>query len=87
MENKTQTIPNLIVIDKEWVEAEIKKIVDEHNSTDDDDEKSHYITKIVMLKFVINNSTPLSAIIENVMKGILMDLNEFKQNGKSKKRK
>jgi hypothetical protein len=70
MKNKKQTIPNLIVIDKEWVENEIKKLVDTHNSTDDDDEKSYYITKIIMLKFVINNSTPLSAIIENLMKGI-----------------
>jgi hypothetical protein len=69
MENKTQTIPNLIVIDKEWVENEIKKLIDEHNSTDDD-EKSYCITKINLLQFVLNNSSPLSPIIEDVMEVI-----------------
>ena len=65
MEMKIQTIPNLIVIDKDWLEKEIKKLSTEHNSTIDDDEKSHCITKIIMLNFIVNNSYPLSPIVED----------------------
>lgn len=61
----TQTIPNLIVIDKDWLDKEIQKLVDEHNSTNDDDEKSYCITKITLLQFIVTNSYPLSSIVED----------------------
>ena len=62
---KQQTIPNLIVIDKDWLEKEIQKLVDEYNSTNDDDQKIYCIAKITSLNFIVNNSYPLGPIVED----------------------
>ena len=71
MEMKIQLIPNLIVIDKEWLETEIERT------------KNGIYDAHLVLKSVLNDSYPLSPIMEDAAKecrsfeGLLMDLKEF----------
>jgi hypothetical protein len=58
----TQLPENCIVVDKEMLEEEMKKLVDKHNATDDEEEKSYLLTKYSLLQSVIDNSYPLTPI-------------------------
>ena len=53
MEMKIQLIPNLIVIDKEWLKTEIERT------------KSGIYDAHLVLKSVLSNSYPLSQIVED----------------------
>ena len=61
----TQLPENLIVVDREWLQEELKKLIDEHNSTKDEDDKSLCITKYTMLQHVKDYSYPLTPILED----------------------
>jgi hypothetical protein len=67
MTEHKQLPSNLLVIDSEWLGKIMQKLVDEHNSTDDEDDKSLCITKYTMLKYVKNNSYQLTPILEDAM--------------------
>lgn len=60
----TQLPENLIVVDREWLDKQMKKLVDEHNSTDDEDDKSLCITKYTMLQHVKDYSYQLTPILD-----------------------
>jgi hypothetical protein len=56
----TQTIPNLIVIDKEWLLNKIKDV------------NKGLISSTEVLQYMFNNSYPLSPIVEDAWdKGVL----------------
>jgi hypothetical protein len=68
MTEHKQLPSNLLVIDSKWVEKEMQKLVDEHNNTSDEDDKSLCITKYTMLEYVKNNSYQLTSILEDAYK-------------------
>ena len=81
----TQTIPNLIVIDKEWLIDKIKgydRVVDANTSSQFTEQLKAFRNE---LQSVINNSYPLSPIVEDAWgKGKLSQWNHYDENNKGK---